>query len=70
MTKSKTTSKTAGDLAAARAEYARLGAEIAHHDALYYREDAPEITDAAYDALRHRYEALEKAHPNSSMKNR
>ena len=63
MTKSKTTSKTAGDLAAARAEYARLGAEIAHHDALYYREDAPEITDAAYDALRHRYEALEKAHP-------
>ncbi len=56
-------SKTAGDLAAARAEYARLGAEIAHHDALYYREDAPEITDAAYDALRHRYEALEKAHP-------
>ncbi len=61
MTKSKT-SPTA-DNADAQAEYVRLGAEIAHHDALYYREDAPEISDADYDALRWRYEALEKAHP-------
>ena len=51
------------DLAAARAEHARLGAEIAHHDALYYREDAPVISDADYDDLRRRYEALERAFP-------
>lgn len=55
--------KTSDDIAAARAEHARLGAEIAHHDALYYREDAPEISDADYDALRRSYDALEKAHP-------
>ncbi|MDR3409191.1 MAG: NAD-dependent DNA ligase LigA [Methylovirgula sp.] len=54
---------TADDLATARAEYARLGAEIARHDELYYREDAPVISDAEYDDLRRRYEALEKAHP-------
>jgi DNA ligase (NAD+) len=51
------------DLAAARAEHARLGAEIAHHDALYYREDAPVISDADYDDLRRRYAALERAFP-------
>ncbi len=61
MTKPKTL--LAVDSADARTEYVRLGAEIAHHDALYYREDAPEISDADYDALRRRYEALEKAHP-------
>jgi DNA ligase (NAD+) len=55
--------KTSDDKDAARAEHTRLGAEIAHHDALYYRDDAPEISDADYDALRRRYEALEKAHP-------
>ncbi|MBA2126569.1 DNA ligase (NAD(+)) LigA [Hyphomicrobium methylovorum] len=44
-------------------EIARLSAEISHHDALYYREDAPEISDAAYDALRRRLTELEAAHP-------
>jgi DNA ligase (NAD+) len=48
----------------ARAEYLRLGTEIAHHDALYYRDDAPEISDAEYDALRRRYDEIEKAHPD------
>ena len=50
-------------LAAARAEHARLGAEIAEHDRRYYGEDAPIISDADYDALRRRYQALEAAFP-------
>jgi DNA ligase (NAD+) len=45
------------------AEIARLSAEISHHDALYYRDDAPEISDADYDALRRRLKALEDRHP-------
>lgn len=46
-----------------RAEMARLGAEIAHHDLLYHGRNAPEISDADYDKLRRRLEALEAAHP-------
>lgn len=47
----------------ARAEHAQLGEEIAAHDRRYYQDDAPTMSDADYDALRRRYEALEKAHP-------
>ncbi len=47
----------------AEADIARLAAEISHHDDLYYRYDAPEISDAAYDALRRRLDELEAAHP-------
>ncbi|HLK10959.1 MAG TPA: NAD-dependent DNA ligase LigA [Candidatus Binatia bacterium] len=47
----------------ARAEVERLRREIRRHDHLYYVLDAPEITDAEYDALFRRLEALEKAHP-------
>jgi DNA ligase (NAD+) len=47
----------------ARAEHARLGEEIEQHDRHYYQQDAPVIPDAEYDALRLRYEALEKAFP-------
>jgi DNA ligase (NAD+) len=47
----------------ARAEHARLGEEIEQHDRHYYQQDAPVIPDAEYDALRQRYEALEKAFP-------
>jgi DNA ligase (NAD+) len=47
----------------ARAEHTRLGAEIARHDELYHGEDAPEISDAAYDDLRRRHTALEQAFP-------
>jgi DNA ligase (NAD+) len=49
--------------AQARREHVRLGEEIARHDERYYREDAPIISDAEYDALRRRYEALEKEFP-------
>ena len=47
----------------ARAEMARLDAEIAHHNDLYHGKDAPEVSDGDYDALRRRYEALETAFP-------
>ena len=47
----------------ARAEHTLLGAEIAAHDKRYYQDDAPTISDADYDALRQRYEALEAAFP-------
>jgi DNA ligase (NAD+) len=48
---------------AALAEHERLGAEIAEHDRRYHRDDAPTISDADYDALRRRFEALEAAFP-------
>ncbi len=50
-------------LDAARKEHTRLGAELAEHDRRYHGEDAPIISDAEYDALRRRYEALEATHP-------
>jgi DNA ligase (NAD+) len=50
-------------LAKAREEHARLQAEIAEHDRRYHGEDAPTISDAEYDALRRRYNALEEAFP-------
>ena len=50
-------------LAKARAEHARLEAEIAEHDRRYHGLDAPIISDAEYDELRRRYTALEEAFP-------
>ena len=41
-----------------------LREEIRHHEHLYYALDAPEITDAEYDALMNRLKALEAEHPD------
>jgi DNA ligase (NAD+) len=41
-----------------------LTAELNRHLRLYHQEDAPEISDAEYDALFRELEALEAAHPD------
>lgn len=48
----------------ARAELERLSAELARHDALYHGNDAPEISDADYDALKRRALEIEEAYPD------
>ncbi|WP_332688940.1 NAD-dependent DNA ligase LigA [Devosia sp.] len=48
----------------ADAELARLAAAIAAADIAYHQNDAPEITDAAYDEMRRRNDAIEEAFPN------
>jgi len=44
-------------------EIARLSDEIRQLDKAYYQDDAPKLSDADYDALRHRLEAIEAAYP-------
>jgi DNA ligase (NAD+) len=46
---------------ARRAE--KLRAELRHHEHLYYVLDAPEITDAEYDALMNELKRIEAEHP-------
>ena len=47
----------------AAAELAALAKEIAAHDTRYYQKDAPSVSDAEYDALRHRNNAIEARFP-------
>ncbi|WP_010164743.1 NAD-dependent DNA ligase LigA [Sphingomonas sp. PAMC 26617] len=49
---------------AAATELAQLADEIARHNRLYHTDDAPEISDAAYDLLVRRNAALEAAFPH------
>jgi DNA ligase (NAD+) len=50
--------------AEAAAELERLAREIARHNRLYHGEDAPEISDAEYDALIRRNQELERQFPH------
>jgi len=47
----------------ARERIRALRAEIAHHDELYFKKAAPEISDASYDRLKRELIDLEKANP-------
>ncbi|SFV23656.1 DNA ligase (NAD+) [Micrococcus terreus] len=46
-----------------REEYEHLVDEVRRHRTAYYQNDAPEISDAEYDALYRRLEDLEAMHP-------
>jgi DNA ligase (NAD+) len=48
----------------AKVELKRLALEIESHDKAYYQEDAPKISDAEYDALRQRFNAIEARFPD------
>ena len=62
----KTDTTPVSDLTAkqAAAEHARLTQEILVHDKRYYQQDAPTISDADYDELRRRYNAIEERFPD------
>jgi DNA ligase (NAD+) len=49
--------------AQAKVELNKLTAELAEHDKRYYQDDAPTVSDAAYDALRVRASAIEARFP-------
>ncbi|MDG2333366.1 MAG: NAD-dependent DNA ligase LigA [Myxococcota bacterium] len=50
-------------LESSRRRVGELTAEIRRHNALYYRDDRPEIGDAEYDALLRELQGLEADHP-------
>src|SRR5881394_2828084 len=49
--------------AQAKVDHMRLALELEAHDKRYYQDDAPSVTDAEYDALRQRFNAIEKRFP-------
>jgi len=49
--------------AQAKVEHKRLTLELEGHDRRYYQEDAPSVSDAEYDALRQRFNTIEKRFP-------
>src|SRR3954462_11194527 len=49
--------------AQAKVEHMRLALELEGHDRRYYQDDAPSVTDAEYDTLRQRFNAIEKRFP-------
>jgi DNA ligase (NAD+) len=49
--------------AQAKVEWKRLALAIESHDRRYYQEDAPTVSDAEYDALRQRFNAIEARFP-------
>jgi DNA ligase (NAD+) len=55
--------ETANPASAPARRVEELRAELRHHEHLYYVLDAPEITDAEYDALMNELKRLESAHP-------
>ena len=55
--------KTSTSTKSVAQEIESLRAELRHHEELYYVYDNPEISDADYDALMARLQALEAEHP-------
>jgi DNA ligase (NAD+) len=60
--------KTPPDLAKltkaqAKVEHKRLTLALEGHDRAYYQDDAPKVSDADYDALRQRFNAIEAKFP-------
>ncbi|MGC2085825.1 MAG: NAD-dependent DNA ligase LigA [Bradyrhizobium sp.] len=49
--------------AQAKVEWKRLALELEGHDKRYYQDDAPSVSDAEYDALRQRFNAIETRFP-------
>src|SRR5713226_1009059 len=53
----------------AASELSKLAEIISHHDRLYYQKAQPEITDAEYDELRRRNDAIEGRFPSLVLPN-
>jgi len=53
----------------AASELSELAEIISHHDRLYYQKAQPEITDAEYDELRRRNDAIEGRFPSLVLPN-